>query len=308
MSDPISHVSDSTHWHLFENIDLGFHLPKIGGLALTKFMVLEVLAAILIILIYVPLARRIRSGQPPKGPWWNFWEVLLTFIRDEVAKPNITAPHHHHDEHGHDDHGKEGHGHGQHAGGHGHGHAAEVALPPGVHYCDKYVPFLWTLFTFILINNLFGMLPLMGSATAAFTVTSALALITFCYMHGSAIAKNGVAGYLKSYVPSIDAPIAIGIVLIPLIVVIEVVGALIKAFVLSVRLFANIFAGHVVLGVIMLFIVMAKESPMFYVITPVTVLGVVALSMLELFVAFLQAFVFTFLTAIFLGAVLNPEH
>ncbi len=299
MSDPFSHVSDTSHWHVFENLDIGFQLPP----PLTKFMVLEALAALIIVLVFVPLARRIRGGQPPKGAWWNFWEVLLTFIRDEVAKPNIEEPHHHHDEHAHD----EAAGHNHHDEGHAHaGHETKPAL--GVHYCDKYVPFLWTIFVIILINNLLGMLPFMGSATASFTVTCVLAGITFLYMHGNAIAKNGVAGYLKSYVPSVDAPFIIAIFLIPMIVVIEAVGALIKAFVLSVRLFANMFAGHMVLAFIMVFIVMAKDSSLFYLITPASVLGVVALSLLELFVAFLQAFVFTFLTAIFLGAVLNPEH
>lgn len=310
MSDPFSHVSDTSHWHVFENIDVGFQLPY----PLTKFMVLELMAAVIILLIFLPLAKRIRTGQPPKGAWWNFWEVLLTFIRDEVAKPNITEPHHHDDDghggHGHESRGSEPHAHGGHgAVAHGHGaHGQAAALPPGVHYCDKYVPFLWTVFLFILINNLLGMIPFLGSATGAFTVTCVLAGITFLYMHGNAIAKNGLRGYLKSYVPSVEAPAFIAIFLVPMIAAIEVVGAFIKAFVLSVRLFANIFAGHMVLASIMLFIVAAKDSNLFYLVTPASVLGVVALSLLELFVAFLQAFVFTFLTAIFLGAVLNPEH
>jgi F-type H+-transporting ATPase subunit a len=170
------------------------------------------------------------------------------------------------------------------------------------------VPFLWTIFLFVLINNLLGMFPFMGSATAAFTVTSALAAITFVFLHGNAIWKNGFSGYLKGYVPSIDAPFVMKIFLLPMIIGIEVMGAFIKCFVLSVRLFANMFAGHMVLATIMLFIVMVQNSALFYLVTPASVLGVVALSLLELFVAFLQAYVFTFLTAIFLGAVLNPEH
>src|SRR5262245_19822621 len=102
MSDPFSDVSDTSHWHVFENIDVGFHLP----LGLTKFMVLELIAAGIILAIYLPLAKKIHGGNLPKGAWWNFWEVLLTFIREEVAKPNIQEPHHHDDHgHGHDDHG-----------------------------------------------------------------------------------------------------------------------------------------------------------------------------------------------------------
>jgi F-type H+-transporting ATPase subunit a len=87
-------------------------------------------------------------------------------------------------------------------------------------------------------------------------------------------------------------------------------GQLIKAFVLAVRLFANMMGGHTVLAVIMLFIVLAKDSAL-YISGPITiasVLGVTALSLLELFVAFLQAFIFTFLTAIFLGTTLHPAH
>jgi F-type H+-transporting ATPase subunit a len=305
MSDPFSHVSDSSHWHVFENLDMGFHLPHVGGFQLTKFMVLELIAVGLILLIYIPLARKIRGGQPPKGTFWNFFEVFLTFIRDEVAKPNIQEPHHHHDDghgHAHHDHGHEDHGH-------GHDHAAAVTAP-GVHFSDKYVPFLWTVFLFILFNNLLGMIPFLGSPTGSFTVTVVLAIITFFYMHGSAVLRHGLVGYVKTYIPNVDAPPAISVLLVPMIFGIEVFGAFIKCFVLAVRLFANIFAGHLVLAFIMLFIYMARNQSMFlfWPVSIASVLGVIALSLLELFVAFLQAFVFTYLTAIFLGAVLNPEH
>jgi F-type H+-transporting ATPase subunit a len=330
MSDPFAHVSDSSHWHIFENIDVGFHLP----LGLTKFMVLEVIAAAIIVAIYLPLARRIATGEPPKGAWWNFWEVLLTFIRNEVARPNITEPHAHgehghghhgHGHHGHGHHGHGHHGHGHHGHGHhGHGHhgheanghleaapggaAAAAAAAPRALFCDRYVPFLWTMFLFILINNLLGMFPFMGSATGSFTVTVVLAGITFLFMHGNAIRLNGLDGYLQYYLPPIDAPFALKVVLVPMMFLIEVGGALIKCFVLAVRLFANMFAGHMVLASILLFIVAVKDSMLFYVVTPASVAGVVALSLLELFVAFLQAFIFTYLTAIFLGSMLAPEH
>lgn len=303
MSDPFSHVSDSSHWHILENFDIGFQLP----FGLTKFMVLEVIAAGLILLIYVPLAKRIWTGQSPKGAFWNFFEVLLTFIRDEVAKPNIAEPHHHHD----DAHGGHGHDHqpSHHEAPAEHGHGAVAhAAQPGAYYCDRFVPFLWTLFLFILFCNLLGMIPFMGSPTGSLTVTAALAVVTFVYMHGNAIWHHGLIGYIKTYIPNVEAPKAISIVLVPMIFVIEVMGAFIKCFVLAVRLFANIMAGHLVLAFIMLFIVMAKDSWVFYMVTPASVMGVVLLSLLELFVAFLQAFVFTFLTAIFIGLVMNPEH
>ena len=95
-----------------------------------------------------------------------------------------------------------------------------------------------------------------------------------------------------------------------MIVAIEVMGHFIKAFVLAVRLFANMLGGHAVLAVIMLFIVMAKDAALylFWPITLASVLGVTALSLLELFVAFLQAYIFTFLTALFMGMALHPQH
>ena len=296
MSDPFSHVMDSSHWHLFENIDVGFHLP----LGLTKFMVLELIAALIIVAIYLPLAKQMKGGELPKGAWWNFWEVLLTFIREEVARPNISEPHHH-DDHAHDDHG--------HGGGHGESHATVATVPaPGAYYCDRYVPFLWTMFLFILINNLLGMLPFMGSATGSFTVTVALATITFLFIHGNAIRVGGFKGYLGNFLPPVEAPFVLKIFLVPMMFVIEVVGALIKCFVLAVRLFANMFAGHMVLAFILTFIVLVKDMGLFYLVTPTAVAGNVALSLLELFVAFLQAFIFTYLTAIFLGTMLAPEH
>jgi F-type H+-transporting ATPase subunit a len=91
---------------------------------------------------------------------------------------------------------------------------------------------------------------------------------------------------------------------------IEFLGNFIKAFVLAVRLFANIFAGHVVLAFLLFFIVMVKNQgpALFWGVTISSVVGVTLLSLLELFVAFLQAFVFTFLTALFLGMALHPQH
>lgn len=264
-ADPLEHVLDTGHWHLFETQHWSFHLP----FGLTKFMVLELLAAALVIAIYVPMARRAQTGEPPRGPLANAFESLLTFIRDQVARPYI-----------------------------------------GEHDADRFVPFLWTLFLFILFCNLLGMIPFLGSPTASVFVTGALALCSFLVIHGGPIAKVGPVHYLKSYVPHMEIPFGMGYLLIPMIVAIEVLGQFIKAFVLAVRLFANMMAGHMVLAVILLFIVMAKDTGwfLFWPITIGSVLGVTALSLLELFVAFLQAFIFVFLTALFLGMTLHPEH
>jgi F-type H+-transporting ATPase subunit a len=272
-ADPFDHVMDSRHFELFESLGWEFTLPKIplpwgGELQITKFMVLEVVAAVLILLIYVPLARRARSGEPPRGFFWNTFESILTFLREQVAKPNI-----------------------------------------GAHDADRFVPFIWTVFLFVLFCNLLGMFPYLGSPTASLSTTAALALLAFLAIHLGAVAKLGVKGYLKSYVPHVEAPFGLGYVIVPMIVVIEVLGNFIKAGVLAVRLFANMFAGHTVLAVILLFIVMVKDYHVLFVpVTLGSVLGVTALSLLELFVAFLQAYIFAFLTAMFIGSALHPQH
>ena len=231
-------------------------------------MVLELVAAALMLLVFLTLAKRIRGGGPPKGLFWNFFEVMLVFIRDEVARPSI-----------------------------------------GKHDADKFLPFLWNLFFFILFCNLLGILPWAGSPTGALTVTAALAGITFCAVVGTGIQKFGVGGFFKSLVPHMELPKSIAIVLVPMIFVIELTGLLIRHAVLAVRLLANMFAGHLVLAVILGFIAGAAN----YVflawlgITTASVLGSAALTLLELFVAFLQAYIFTFLSALFIGMAVHPH-
>ncbi|HEV3120166.1 MAG TPA: F0F1 ATP synthase subunit A [Gemmataceae bacterium] len=260
-------------WEFFRGVV--WHLPGIplpGGrlFQITKYMMVELIAAILVAALYIPLARRVRRGTAPEGWPDNFREVLLTFIRDEVAKPGI-----------------------------------------GEHDADRFVPFLWTLFFFILFNNLLGMVPFGASPTASIYVTAGLALCVFFAIHGSAIAKMGFAHYVQTYWPHVDAPFGLGYFLKPLIFFLELQGALVRNAVLAVRLFANLFAGHMVSGTILLFIVTAVNSVglgLWSTITVFSVLGVVALSLLELFVAFLQAYIFVFLTALFMGLALHPQH
>src|SRR6266536_82405 len=90
---PMEHVQDSSTWEFFSSAfgdTIEFKLPTFFGVfPITKYMILELLAAGLILAIYIPLARRSANGALPKGPWWNAFESLLTFIRNEVAKPNL---------------------------------------------------------------------------------------------------------------------------------------------------------------------------------------------------------------------------
>lgn len=179
----------------------------------------------------------------------------------------------------------------------------QVAIPAiGKHHADHFLPFLWTVFFFILGNNLCGMIPWMGSATAELGCTAALGFFAFLVIHVGGMRELGALSYAKSIVPHV--PLA----LYPLMLVIEIIGHLIKPSVLAFRLFVNILAGHTVLYAILGFIVMVGPGLLFFIVTPASLFGVLALSLLELFVAFLQAFVFTFLAAIFIGAAVHPHH
>lgn len=231
----------------------------------TKFMALELLAAIVIAVLFIWLARKVgNKGERPKGKLWNMLEATVVFIRDDIARPTI-----------------------------------------GSADADRYLPFLLTLFFFILVLNLFGMIPFMGSATGALGVTAVLAICTFAVVLGAGMKRLGVVGFLKAQVPHLDG--FIGKILTPPIWCIEIFGLFIKHFVLAIRLFANMFAGHLVLAVFLAFIGVAWGSSMVYGVAPVVVLASIALSLLELFVAFLQAYVFTFLASLFIGAALHPH-
>src|SRR5262249_5443944 len=139
--DPLHHVMDSSHIELFPTAGWEIDLLDNGPFRrITKFMILELIAAGLIAAIYIPLARRQQSGRHPQGAWDNAFEVLLTFVRDQIARPALTPP-------------EDEHGHGHEAGpseGH-HGTEAAAHAPPDA---DRFVPFLWTMFLFILFSNL----------------------------------------------------------------------------------------------------------------------------------------------------------
>jgi F-type H+-transporting ATPase subunit a len=302
MADPLApqhlfgHVEDSPGFHLPEflapegshgyvqipqpfNLDKPLYEAKTGSelidrtilpldLKVTKFMVLEVIVAIIIFGLAVLLAKGLRGGANVRGRLWNMLEVFLLFIRDEVARPCI-----------------------------------------GRHDADKFVPFLWTIFLFVLGCNLMGMIPWMGSPTGALATTGALAFITFIVVIGSGMKQLGVVGFWKAQVPHMDLPGAIAPVMNVFIFVIEIFGLLVKHAVLAVRLLANMMAGHVVLAVIIAFIGASTTAGavVWGGVTIASVLGATALSMLELFVAFLQAYIFTFLSALFIGAAVHPH-
>ena len=147
----------------------------------------------------------------------------------------------------------------------------------------------------------------MGSATASLSVTAVFALAVFLVVMGAGMKKMGVVGFVKAQVPHMDLAPALAVVLIPSIWAIEIFGLFIKHFVLAIRLFANMFAGHLVLAVFVGFIGVVYYSGLFWGVAPAVVLMSIALSLLELFVACLQAYVFVFLAALFIGAALHPH-
>lgn len=173
----------------------------------------------------------------------------------------------------------------------------DIADPQlGEHESRKWMPFLWTVFFVILFNNLLGLVPLGGSATGNIKVTAAFALTTFALIHVTA-ASHGIKGYFKAMVPTV--PLALW----PLLFVVEMFGYVAKSIALAVRLFANMVAGHMVFLTILAMIVMFHPL-----VAVLAIPAAVGIYFMELFVAALQAYVFTFLSAVFIGGVLHPHH
>jgi len=174
----------------------------------------------------------------------------------------------------------------------------ELAVPNFHDKADKYVPFLWTTFFFILFCNVLGLIPGSATATGNLSVTAGLALCAFVAIHVTGIRENGLFRYLGAIVPPVPWW------LWPLLLVVEMVGIVAKPFALAVRLWANMNGGHIVIMVIMGFIFLFKN----YVAAGISVTAATAIYMLEIFVALLQAYVFTFLTAVFMGMAAHPDH
>jgi F-type H+-transporting ATPase subunit a len=240
-----------------------------SGFCISRFMIVELVCAILLVAVFVRLANRVRKGGLARGSFWNMAEGMLEFLREKVIRPAI-----------------------------------------GEHDADRFVPLLWTMFFFILTCNLIGLVPWSGSPTGSFGVTIALAIIVFLTVLMSGMMRFGFIGYWKNLVPHMDLPFAALIVLWPAIFFIEVLGLLIRHAVLGFRLLANMAAGHLVLAAILGLIVVAAESTgtgQWLTVTVIAVIGTALLSLLELFVAFLQAYVFTFLSALFIGMAIHAH-
>jgi F-type H+-transporting ATPase subunit a len=163
----------------------------------------------------------------------------------------------------------------------------------------KYAPYLLTAFFFIITLNLLGLVPMAATATGNISVTAAMALLTLFLVQFSSIRKFGFRGYIKSFVP----PGLPGFV-VPIIFIVEIMGMITKHFALAMRLFANMFAGHLVIFTLLGLIFLFKNI----LISPFPIFGILFVSLLEILIALIQAYIFTILSAVFIGAALHPQH
>ena len=166
----------------------------------------------------------------------------------------------------------------------------------------KFFPFVFSLFSFILIANLIGLVPYSYSVTSQIVVTFAFAALVITLVVAYGVYRNGL-GFLRLFVPH-GVPLPVLVVLVP----IEVISFLSRPVSLSVRLFANILAGHITLAVFGGFVMMLLASGGWSLLAPVPLLAIVALYALELLVACLQAFVFSVLTCVYLNDAIHPGH
>jgi F-type H+-transporting ATPase subunit a len=182
----------------------------------------------------------------------------------------------------------------------------EIILPSVGHNGDKYVPFCLTLFFFILVMNLLGLLPWGASATGNVSVTATLAICSFIVVEVAGMRALG-----RKYVSTIvywphDMPMAIRVPITLIMTPIELISKITKPLALTIRLFANMTAGHVLVLALISLVFTFGAMSRWLVLPPL--LAATAIMVLELLVAFLQAFVFTLLTAVFIGQIRESAH
>jgi F-type H+-transporting ATPase subunit a len=229
---------------------------------LSKHLVFFVIAAVVVLVLARIAVASYRGGSVPRG-LGAFVEVMVVFIRDDIAEKNI-------------------------------GHGGR-----------RFAPLLCSFFFFILIAALMGLLPFSATSTGNLAVTAALALISFFAQQYAGIANYGFVGHFAHLVPP-----GLPAWLLPIMIPVEILGMFTKPFALMVRLFANMLAGHMVITMLLLLIpLLAEVATAFGIaIIPVSIGLSVFICMLEILVAFIQAYIFTLLTAIFIGMYAHPAH
>jgi len=175
----------------------------------------------------------------------------------------------------------------------------EVILPNMGEAGKRYLPYLLTVFFFILFCNLLGLIPFAATATGNVSVTAALALMSLTMIQVGGIREHGLKHHLQNLVPH-----GIPVWLLPIMIPVEIMGQFTKPFALCIRLFANMTAGHIVILSFLSMIFILKSL----FISPISVLFALFISLLELFVACLQAYIFTMLTSLFIGMSIHPQH
>jgi F-type H+-transporting ATPase subunit a len=267
----MSKVSDGAYIEIGPyRIDLPQWDPiQIGGLALdlspSKNVVFMALAGLLCIITFMIVGRTFSRLQDDQAPsgFANVIEAMVVFFRDQVVRANI-------------------------------GHGA-----------DQFTPFILSLFFFILYMNLFGLVPFGVSATASLSVTAALAIVVFVLVEMSGFRALGPAGYARTifYAPPGLGPAGRAIMLV-IMTPVELLGKVAKPFALAVRLFANMTAGKVLimalLGLIFVFGDLALGR---WGIAGAAVGMAAAITLLKVFIAMLQAFIFAMLTSVFIGLI-----
>ncbi len=255
------HISNSDSWHL---PGLHVHLPHIEpfnlfgatiNLSITNHVVMLWIAGLFTVLLFT---LGYKKNRPVQKGWGIFIEMLVLFIRDEIAIKNMGE--------------KDG---------------------------RRFTPLLVTFFIFIWIANLMGLVPLFTTSTSNINVTAGLAIVTFFATQIYGIKTSGPIGYYKNLVPH-----GVPIFLWPLMFLIELMGLIAKHVALTVRLFANMTAGHIVLFALLGLIVIFKS----FLVAPVSVGFAMFSYLLEILVATIQAYIFTVLSSLFIGMSLNPEH
>jgi len=175
----------------------------------------------------------------------------------------------------------------------------DVARKAIGHHADRYVGYLLTVFFFILTCNLLGLIPGMATATSNISVTAALAAIAFLVIQAGGIREYGLVGHFRNLVPP-----GLPAWLLPIMIPVELLGVFTKPFALAIRLFANMTAGHVVILSLISIIFILKTSAAAAVSVPFALF----IYLLEILVAFLQAYIFTMLTSLFIGMSVHPAH
>jgi F-type H+-transporting ATPase subunit a len=234
---------------------------KVYDISLTRNVVQMLLALTLLVWVLLYMAKKYRTGQgvttAPKGVQ-NIMEPIITFVRDEVAVPNLG------------------------------------------HKYKKYFPYLLTVFFFILINNLVGLIPGSANVTGNIAFTMVLAVISFIVIMFS---TN------KHYWAHIfNPPVPIGVK--PILIPVEILGIFTKPFALMIRLFANMIAGHIIIIslISLIFIFGSLSTAIGWAFSPLSVAFVIFIYLIEILIAFLQAYIFTILTAVFIGQAFEGSH